>query len=54
MLSEPVELLVVDVPEEYVGVVTQLLGERRGMMTKMRPRRLRPRAPRVRGARRAA
>ncbi len=32
---EPLELLVVDVPEEHVGVVSQLLGVRRGRMTKM-------------------
>ncbi|MFQ5545554.1 MAG: EF-Tu/IF-2/RF-3 family GTPase, partial [Acidiferrobacterales bacterium] len=32
---EPVELLVIDIPETYVGVVTQLLGVRRGQMTKM-------------------
>jgi GTP-binding protein len=34
-LQEPVEQLLVDVPEEYVGVVTQLLGMRRGVMTRM-------------------
>ena len=32
---EPVELLMIDVPEIYVGVVTQLLGIRRGQMLKM-------------------
>jgi GTP-binding protein len=32
---EPVERVVVDVPDEYVGAVTQRLGERRGQMTKM-------------------
>ncbi|MCH2109604.1 MAG: translational GTPase TypA, partial [Polyangiaceae bacterium] len=32
---EPVEKVVVDVPEEYVGAVTTLLGERRGQMTNM-------------------
>jgi len=35
VVEEPVEQLLVDVPEEYVGVVTQLLGVRRGVMTKM-------------------
>ena len=35
VVEEPVELLLVDVPEDYVGVVTQLLGVRRGVMTKM-------------------
>ena len=34
-LSEPVERLTVDVPEEYVGVVTQLLGLRKGRMEQM-------------------
>ncbi len=32
---EPVELLMIDVPQSYVGVVTQLLGMRRGQMAKM-------------------
>ncbi len=32
---EPMELLVIDIPETYVGVVTQLLGVRRGQMTKL-------------------
>ncbi len=35
VLHEPMELLVIDVPEEYVGVVTQQLGIRRGKMLKM-------------------
>ncbi len=35
VVEEPVEQLLVDVPEDYVGVVTQLLGVRRGVMTKM-------------------
>jgi GTP-binding protein len=34
-LSEPVERLTIDVPEDYVGVVTQLLGLRRGRMEQM-------------------
>jgi GTP-binding protein len=34
-VEEPVEQLLVDVPDEYVGVVTQLLGVRRGVMMKM-------------------
>jgi GTP-binding protein len=33
--QEPVERVVVDVPENYVGVVTQNLGGRRGQMMKM-------------------
>lgn len=32
---EPMELLIVDVPEEFVGVVTQALGIRKGRMQKM-------------------
>ncbi len=34
-LMEPVELLFVDVPDTYLGAVTQALGERRAKMTKM-------------------
>jgi GTP-binding protein len=32
---EPVERLTIDVPEEHLGAVTQLLGERRGRMENM-------------------
>ncbi len=32
---EPMENLVIDCPEEFIGVVTQKLGSRRGRMTKM-------------------
>ncbi len=32
---EPMELLVIDVPEDYVGVVTQQTGMRKGRMQKM-------------------
>lgn len=35
ILCEPLELLVIDIPEEYVGVVTQQVGMRKGMMQKM-------------------
>jgi GTP-binding protein len=35
ILHEPMEVLVIDVPEEYVGVVTQQVGMRRGKMQKM-------------------
>ena len=35
VMSEPLELVVVDVPQEYVGVVTERLGSRRGRMEKM-------------------
>jgi GTP-binding protein len=34
-LHEPMELLVVDCPEEFIGVVTQGMGVRRGRMMKM-------------------
>lgn len=33
--QEPMELLVIDVPEDYIGVVSQLLSVRRGTMVKM-------------------
>jgi GTP-binding protein len=32
---EPMEHLVVDVPEEFIGAVTQKIGPRKGLMTKM-------------------
>jgi GTP-binding protein len=35
VLSEPVERVIVDVPDEYVGAITQRLGERRGRMDRM-------------------
>jgi len=35
VLHEPMELLVIDVPEEYTGVVTQQVGMRKGKMQKM-------------------
>jgi GTP-binding protein len=34
-IHEPMEILVIDVPEEYVGVVTQQAGIRRGKLQKM-------------------
>src|SRR5256884_9102177 len=34
-LQEPIELVVVDCPEEFIGVVTEALGRRKGQMTKM-------------------
>jgi GTP-binding protein len=34
-LSEPLELLVIDCPERFVGVVIEKLGERKGKMAKM-------------------
>jgi GTP-binding protein len=34
-LHEPVELLVIDIPEDFIGVVSQLLAVRKGKMTKM-------------------
>ena len=35
VMCEPMELVVVDVPEQFIGVVTERLGERRGRMVKM-------------------
>jgi GTP-binding protein len=32
---EPIELVVIDCPETFIGVVTEALGRRRGRMTKM-------------------
>ncbi len=34
-LLEPLELVVIDVPDEFVGVVTEAMGRRKGQMTKM-------------------
>ncbi len=34
-LSEPLELLVIDCPEEFIGVVIEKLGARKGKMVKM-------------------
>ncbi len=34
-LSEPLELLVIDCPEAYIGVVIEKLGQRKGKMDKM-------------------
>jgi GTP-binding protein len=35
VMSEPMELVGVDVPEQFIGIVTERLGERRGRMVKM-------------------
>ena len=32
---EPLEMVVIDCPEEFIGVVTEALGRRKGQMTKM-------------------
>ncbi len=37
VLSEPMEVLIIDVPEEFIGVVTEKLGPRKGQMRKMDP-----------------
>ena len=34
-LHEPMEMLIVDCPEEFIGTVTQMVGDRRGRMMKM-------------------
>jgi GTP-binding protein len=34
-LAEPIELAVIDVPEQFIGVVTEAMGRRKGAMTKM-------------------
>ena len=33
--QEPIELAVIDVPEQFIGVVTEAMGRRKGTMTKM-------------------
>ena len=35
VLSEPLELAVVDIPEEFIGIVTEKLSSRRGRLVKM-------------------
>lgn len=35
--SEPMELAIIDVPEEHVGVVSEKMGVRKGIMTNMTP-----------------
>jgi GTP-binding protein len=35
VMSEPVELVVIDVPDAFIGIVTERMGERRGRMVKM-------------------
>ena len=32
---EPIELVVIDAPETFIGIITEALGRRRGQMTKM-------------------
>ncbi|MEW6731440.1 MAG: translational GTPase TypA [Acidobacteriota bacterium] len=35
VLHEPIELAVIDIPEQFIGVVTEAFGQRKGQMTKM-------------------
>ncbi len=35
VMLEPIEQVVIDCPEEFIGVVTEALGRRKGQMTKM-------------------
>jgi GTP-binding protein len=35
VLHEPLELAVIDVPDQFIGVVTEAMGRRKGVMTKM-------------------
>ena len=44
---EPMEHLVIDIPEEFIGAVTQKLGPRKAQMVEDGEPRHRPRAPRV-------
>jgi GTP-binding protein len=34
-ILEPIEMVVIDCPEEFIGLVTEALGRRKGQMTKM-------------------
>ncbi|MEP6921550.1 MAG: translational GTPase TypA [bacterium] len=34
-LHEPIEMVVIDCPDEFIGVVTEAMGRRKGQMTKM-------------------
>ncbi len=34
-LCEPVELVTIDIPENFIGIVSEMLSSRRGRMTKM-------------------
>ncbi len=34
-ISEPIEQAVIDVPDQFIGVVTEAMGRRKGIMTKM-------------------
>jgi len=34
-LCEPMELAIIDLPEEFIGIVTEMMSSRRGRMTKM-------------------
>lgn len=34
-VHEPIEMAVIDVPEQFIGVVTEAFGQRKGVMTKM-------------------
>ena len=36
-LHEPIELAVIDVPDQFIGVVTEAMGRRKGTMAKMNP-----------------
>ncbi len=49
-INEPMELLVIDVPEDFIGVVSQLLAMRKGKMTKMTHGGTEPRAFGIRRA----
>lgn len=35
VLHEPIELAVIDIPDQFIGVVTEAFGQRKGQMTKM-------------------
>lgn len=35
VVCEPIEIAVIDVPDQFIGVVTEAMGRRKGIMTKM-------------------
>ena len=34
-MQEPIELAVIDVPDQFIGIVTEAMGRRKGQMMKM-------------------
>ncbi len=49
-VKEPLEMLIIDCPETFLGVVIEKLGSRKGKMSKMVNQRFGPRTPGIPGA----